>query len=88
MSCNKSIQFINKYRLKSVNRSSSNVSWRFTRNGQSKTAVNANAKPESMPKIADPGTRDGSVEDLGGPTPENYSSDDDDSFKIRVYPQG
>ena len=43
---------------------------------QSKT-VNANAKPESMPKMADPGTQLGSVEDLGGPTPENYKPDDD-----------
>tara|TARA_R100000231_G_scaffold75169_1_gene58623 strand:+ start:347 stop:1429 length:1083 start_codon:yes stop_codon:yes gene_type:complete len=50
---------------------------------QSKTAVNANAKPaESMPKMADPGTQLGSVEDLGGPTPENYKPDDD-SAKLR-----
>ena len=33
---------------------------------------------ESMPKMADPGTQCfGSVEDLGGPTPENYKPDDD-----------
>tara|TARA_B100001142_G_scaffold131600_1_gene133179 strand:+ start:49111 stop:50190 length:1080 start_codon:yes stop_codon:yes gene_type:complete len=50
---------------------------------QSKTAVNANAKPaESMPKMADPGTQLGSVEDLGGPTPENYKPDND-SAKLR-----
>ena len=50
---------------------------------QSKTAVNANAKSaESMPKMADPGTQLGSVEDLGGPTPENYKPDDD-SAKLR-----
>ena len=43
-----------------------------------KLLVNANAKPaESMPKMADPGTQLGSVEDLGGPTPENYKPDDD-----------
>ena len=45
---------------------------------QSKTAVNAGAKPaDPMPKMADPGTQLGSVEDLGGPTPENYKPDDD-----------
>ena len=45
---------------------------------QSKTAVNANAKPaEPMPTMSDPGTQLGSVEDLGGPTPENYKPDDD-----------
>ena len=50
---------------------------------QSKTAVNANAKPaESMPKLTDPGTQLGSVEDLGGPTPENYKPDDD-SAKLK-----
>jgi len=50
---------------------------------QSKTAVNANAKPaESMPTMADPGTQLGSVEDLGGPTPENYKPDDD-SAKLK-----
>ena len=27
---------------------------------------------EAMPKLADPGTGLASVEDLGGPTPENY----------------
>ncbi len=40
---------------------------------QSKTAVNANAAPaQPMEKL--PGTE---VEDLGGPTPENYKPDDD-----------
>ena len=51
---------------------------------QSKTAVNANAKPaDSMPTMADPGTQLGSVEDLGGPTPENYKPDDD-SAKLKT----
>ena len=51
---------------------------------QSKTAVNANAKPaEPMPKMSDPGTQLGSVEDLGGPTPENYKPDDD-SAKLKT----
>ena len=45
---------------------------------QSRTAVNANAKPgDPMPKMADPGTQLAGVEDLGGPTPENYKPDDD-----------
>ena len=45
---------------------------------QSKTAVNSSAKPaEAMPTMSDPGTQLGSVEDLGGPTPYNYKSDDD-----------
>ena len=35
-----------------------------------------------MPKMADPGTQLGSVEDLGGPTPENYKTDDD-SAKLK-----
>ena len=49
---------------------------------QSKTAVNANAKPgDPMPTMADPGTGLASVEDLGGPTPEN-SKPDDDSNKL------
>ena len=44
---------------------------------QSKTA-NANAKPaDSMPTMADPGTQLGSVEDFGGPTPDNYKPDND-----------
>jgi hypothetical protein len=51
---------------------------------QSKTAVNSGAKPaESMPKLTTgiPDGQSGSWEDLGGPTPENYRSDDD-SAKI------
>ena len=47
---------------------------------QSKTAVNANAgAADPMQKLA-PGAvegQSGSWEDLGGPTPENYKSDDD-----------
>ena len=51
---------------------------------QSKTAVNANAKAgDAMPKMADPGTQLANVEDLGGPTPENYKSDDD-SAKLKT----
>jgi len=52
---------------------------------QSKTAVNANAKAaDSMPSLsgATPG-QTGSWEDLGGPTPENYKSDDD-SAKLKT----
>jgi len=45
---------------------------------QSKTAVNANAKA-GMPMDT---SGAGSYEDLGGPTPENYKSDDD-SAKLR-----
>jgi len=46
--------------------------------------VTANAKPgDPMPKMADPGTQLGSVEDLGGPTPENYKPDDD-SAKLKT----
>ena len=44
---------------------------------QSKTAVNANAKPaEAMPKLQTGGTP-ATYEDLGGPTPENNIVDDD-----------
>ena len=44
---------------------------------QSKTAVNANAKPaEAMPKLQTGGTP-ATYEDLGGPPPENYKVDDD-----------
>jgi len=32
---------------------------------------------EGMPKLADPGAGLGGVEDLGGPTPDNYRPDDD-----------
>jgi len=46
---------------------------------QSKTAVNANAKPaDSMDTSVA-----GSYEDLGGPTPENYKPDDD-SAKLKT----
>ena len=49
---------------------------------QSKSAVNANAKPgDPMPKLTTGGTPP-SYEDLGGPTPENYKPDDD-SAKIK-----
>ena len=45
--------------------------------------VTKGAKPaDPMPKMADPGTQLGSVEDLGGPTPENYKTDDD-SAKLK-----
>ena len=37
---------------------------------------------DPMPKMADPGTQLGNVEDLGGPTPENYRADDD-SAKLK-----
>jgi hypothetical protein len=50
---------------------------------QSKTSVNAGAKAgDSMPKLQNDGSQLGSVEDLGGPTPENYKPDDD-SAKLR-----
>jgi hypothetical protein len=50
---------------------------------QSRTAVNANAKAaEPMPKLTTGGTGV-SWEDLGGPTPENYKSDDD-SAKLKT----
>ena len=51
---------------------------------QSRTAVNSGAKAgDPMPTMADPGTQLGSVEDLGGPTPENYKPDDD-SAKLKT----
>jgi AcrR family transcriptional regulator len=53
---------------------------------QSKTAVNANAKAgDGMPKLASGAVagQSGSWEDLGGPTPENYRSDDD-SAKLKT----
>ena len=51
---------------------------------QSKTAVNAGASaPDPMPTMADPGTQLANVEDLGGPTPENYKADDD-SAKLKT----
>ena len=51
---------------------------------QSKTAVNANAKPaEPMHKLSNPGEGQSvSYEDLGGPTPENYSPVND-SAKLK-----
>ena len=51
---------------------------------QSKTAVNANAKPaEPMQHLSNPGEGlSASYEDLGGPTPENYKPDDD-SAKLK-----
>jgi hypothetical protein len=57
---------------------------------QSRTAVNSGAKAaESMPKagsnasgVSTPG-QTGSWEDLGGPTPENYKTDDD-SAKVKT----
>jgi hypothetical protein len=52
---------------------------------QSKTAVNASAQPaDSMQKLTTgiPDGQTGSWEDLGGPTPENYKSDDD-SAKLK-----
>ncbi len=52
---------------------------------QSKTAVNAGAKPaEPMHKLSTgiPDGQTGGWEDLGGPTPENYKSDDD-SAKLK-----
>jgi hypothetical protein len=52
---------------------------------QSRTAVNANAKAaDSMPHLsgATPG-QTGGWEDLGGPTPENYKTDDD-SAKLKT----
>ena len=53
---------------------------------QSKTAVNSGAKAaEPMPKLSGniPDGQSGSWEDLGGPTPENYKSDDD-SAKLKT----
>jgi hypothetical protein len=53
---------------------------------QSKTAVNAAAKAaEPMTKLSGniPDGQSGSWEDLGGPTPENYKSDDD-SAKLKT----
>ena len=53
---------------------------------QSRTAVNAGAKPaEAMPKLSGniPPGQSGGWEDLGGPTPENYKSDDD-SAKLKT----
>ena len=50
---------------------------------QSRTAVNAGAKAaDPMPKMAD-WWHSVTVEDLGGPTPENYKPDDD-SAKLKT----
>ena len=50
---------------------------------QSKTAVNAKAAAaDPIPKLSNPGPS-ASVEDLGGPTPENYKPDDD-SAKLKT----
>ena len=53
---------------------------------QSRTAVNANAKAaDAMPKLA-PGAvagQTGSWEDLGGPTPDNYTSDENGPAKLK-----
>ena len=49
---------------------------------QSKTAVNANAKPGDPMQHLTTGGTSTSVEDLGGPTPENYKPDDD-SAKLK-----
>ena len=53
---------------------------------QSKTAVNSNATAaDSMTSLSGnlPPGQTGSYEDLGGPTPENYKSDDD-SAKLKT----
>merc|ERR1712072_329073 len=51
---------------------------------QSKTAVNANAKPaEPMGKLQNTPQGLTPVEDLGGPTPENYSPTND-SAKLKT----
>ena len=53
---------------------------------QSRTAVNANAKAaDAMPKLSGniPDGQTVGWEDLGGPTPENYKSDDD-SAKLKT----
>ena len=44
---------------------------------QSQTAVNAGAKAaDPMPTLQGDGSQLAAVEDLGGPTPENYKTDD------------
>ena len=51
---------------------------------QSKTAVNVNAKQaDPMPSLENDGSQLGSVEDLGGPTPDNYRPDDE-SAKLKT----
>ena len=49
----------------------------------SRTAVNSGAKAgDAMPTLQNDGSQLGAVEDLGGPTPENYKPDDD-SAKLK-----
>ena len=53
---------------------------------QSRTAVNANAKAaDAMPKLASGAVagQTGSWEDLGGPTPDNYTSDENGPAKLK-----
>ena len=51
---------------------------------QSKTDVNAGAKAaDPMPTLQGDGSQLAAVEDLGGPTPENYKTDDD-SAKLKT----
>ena len=53
---------------------------------QSKTAVNAGAKPaEPMPKLTTgiPDGQTGGWEDLGGPTPENYTNEPEGPAKLK-----
>ncbi len=51
---------------------------------QSQTAVNAGAKAaDPMPTLQGDGSQLAAVEDLGGPTPENYKADDD-SAKLKT----
>ena len=50
---------------------------------QSRTAVNSGAKAgDAMPTLQNDGSQLGAIEDLGGPTPENYKPDDD-SAKLK-----
>ena len=44
---------------------------------QSKTAVNSGAKGDAMPNVPPSAVPGQAIEDLGGPTPENYRADDD-----------
>ena len=57
---------------------------------QSKTAVNAGAKAGDPMQEAAPGAvagQTGSYEDLGGPTTDNYKSDDESARKRRPLAQ-
>jgi len=54
---------------------------------QSKTAVNTNAKAaDAMPKLAGGAVagQTGSWEDLGGPTPEDYTNDENGTAKLKT----